>query len=106
MGKISRNLKGMIKMKNSSIEYYFYFSHLILLKEEVERTPNGRMEIINKFKFACFVRGKTFYVKVNLADNQFYVFTPIHNLYGIYVGFESLKEWIHSLKESRSLGVE
>lgn len=67
-------------------------SELIFLKKECEES-GGRLSIIHKFFVFIEHNQKKFFIKINLADNEFYLFSKEQSMI-FFHSFGELKEWI------------
>lgn len=67
-------------------------SELIFLKKECEES-GGQLYIIHKFFIFIEYNNEKFFIKINLADNEFYVFSKMQSMI-FFHSFRELKNWL------------
>jgi hypothetical protein len=85
MDKLNKNLKPSL--------HVFKF-RLYLLGDWVSSSLNGKLESMHKFKLRLSVYKKTFFIKINLADFEFYCLGEQENFLRTFRSLDEIKEWI------------
>lgn len=67
-------------------------SELIFLKKDCE-AAGGKLSIIHKFFVYIEYNQEKFFIKINLADNEFYLFSKKQSMI-FFHSFGELKEWL------------
>lgn len=68
-------------------------SQLLFLKEHIEEY-NGKLSFIHKYLLKVELFEEKMFVKINLQDNEFYLFFEDRNLL-FFQSFHELRDWIH-----------
>jgi hypothetical protein len=76
----------------SNVSKHLVLSQMMILKETC-KSHNAHLYIIHKFLFFIDKNKEKYYVKINMSDNEFYLFSKTHFIQ-IFKSFEELSKWI------------